>query len=432
MADYYGDRTIPNRVKPGGKLGSTEYFYTTNKKTGLITINKVVTSGNAQDDVIIGTINPNGASITANANASADEIAHWRTPSNVANTKSTAASISQKEWNSEPVGTRNPQSPKSQILKTPVTTKENISTTADKSLTEKTQSRAGTKTAGFNSPGGGPWRYPLTIGESQRDYLMIRMLEYKAKGLGQESLAGGKFGIGNDRDKTRKGVGSVVLPIPAGISATNMVGWQEGTMDALTAGVGGMVMDTLAGGEAGGTEAGVMANAADAIKANLPEVKKALAGTLAQQIMNNQSLMARATGQILNPNMELLFSSPNLRDFSFDFKLSPRSKAEADAVLGIIRFFRRGMAPIRTKANLFLKSPNTFSLQYMRPGRREHNALNKFKECALTNASVQFTPDGNYSTFPDGVMTSYQMTLSFRELSPVFNDDYAKEGGIGY
>ena len=46
--------------------------------------------------------------------------------------------------------------------------------------------------------------------------------------------------------------------------------------------------------------------------------------------------------------------------------------------------------------------------------------------------SVQFTPDGNYSTFPDGVMTSYQMTLSFRELSPVFNDDYAKEGGSGY
>ena len=90
------------------------------------------------------------------------------------------------------------------------------------------------------------------------------------------------------------------------------------------------------------------------------------------------------------------------------------------------------MAPIRTKANLFLKSPNTFSLQYMRPGRREHNALNKFKECALTNASVQFTPDGNYSTFPDGVMTSYQKRLSFRELSPVFNDDYAKEGGIGY
>ena len=28
------------------------------------------------------------------------------------------------------------------------------------------------------------------------------------------------------------------------------------------------------------------------------------------------------------------------------------------------------------------------------------------------------------STYTDGIMTSYSLTLSFSELEPVFNDDY--------
>ena len=38
--------------------------------------------------------------------------------------------------------------------------------------------------------------------------------------------------------------------------------------------------------------------------------------------------------------------------------------------------------------------------------------------------NVQYTPDGQYSTFYDGAITSYQMQLSFKELEPVFDSDY--------
>ena len=44
--------------------------------------------------------------------------------------------------------------------------------------------------------------------------------------------------------------------------------------------------------------------------------------------------------------------------------------------------------------------------------------------------SLQYTPDGNYATFEDGIMTKYQMSLAFTELEPVFNSDYS-ENGIG-
>lgn len=139
---------------------------------------------------------------------------------------------------------------------------------------------------------------------------------------------------------------------------------------------------------------------------------------------------------VLNPNMELLFNGPQLRTFGFTFKLSPRSSREAQEVVKIIKFFKQGMSPIRSQSNFFLKAPHTFTLKYMMgKGRGEQKYLNKFKECALSNASVQYTPDGNYNTFTDGIMTSYSLQLTFNELTPVFNDDYGNgsfDATIGY
>ena len=40
-------------------------------------------------------------------------------------------------------------------------------------------------------------------------------------------------------------------------------------------------------------------------------------------------ILARSTGQILNPNMELLFNGPSLRTFRFQFKFVPRGPKEA-------------------------------------------------------------------------------------------------------
>ena len=50
----------------------------------------------------------------------------------------------------------------------------------------------------------------------------------------------------------------------------------------------------------------------------------------------------------------------------------------------------------------------------------------KIKECALTGFNVSYTPDGNYATFEDGVMTSYEISMTFQELEPIFNSDYTE------
>jgi len=139
-----------------------------------------------------------------------------------------------------------------------------------------------------------------------------------------------------------------------------------------------------------------------------------------------KDMMARSAGKIMNPNMELLFNNPILRPFEFTFLLAPRTSAESKAIAKIIRFFKQGMAAKRTPSNLFLKSPNTFQLTYKHRGSKgsDHPYLNKFKECALKSCNINYTPNQSYSTYTDGAMTSYTMSLSFMELTPIYEDDY--------
>jgi len=120
--------------------------------------------------------------------------------------------------------------------------------------------------------------------------------------------------------------------------------------------------------------------------------------------------------------MELLFSGPGLRQFKFTFRFTPRYKEEGIEVKKIIKAFKRNMAPKGASGN-FLSTPNIFQINYME-GSNEHPFLNKFKLCALTNMSVNYTGDGVHATYVDGTPISMQMDLSFSELTPIYNEDY--------
>ena len=61
------------------------------------------------------------------------------------------------------------------------------------------------------------------------------------------------------------------------------------------------------------------------------------------------------------------------------------------------------MAPTKSEGTLFLQSPHTWRISYSHRGKENHKYLNKFKECAMQSLTTQYTPDGNYSTFEDGV-----------------------------
>ena len=82
------------------------------------------------------------------------------------------------------------------------------------------------------------------------------------------------------------------------------------------------------------------------------------------------------------------------------------------------------MAAKREKSNLFLKTPNVFKLKYIFKNGDQHPFLNKIKMCALRSFDVEYTPDGSYMTYDDGSMTSYQVTMNFGELNPIYAEDF--------
>ena len=263
--------------------------------------------------------------------------------------------------------------------------------------------------------------FPTSMDPGQ-DVLKFNMMKYVPKKFDQE-----QFGF-EDRETKGRSIGSVILPIPAGIGDANAVSWGGNSMNAVQAALAQAALDAITKSPGEGVDS--LLNSAQKVAGNSGEASTALANTLAGMASGQQGLLTRTSGAILNPNLDLLFQAPTLRPFNFNFSLSPRDPKEAEVVMKIIRFFKQGMSPIRSKSNLFLKSPHTFQLQYLlREGRRsrEHPFINKFKECALQSFGVQYTPTGNYSTFSDGVMTQYNISMTFTELEPVFNDDYGDQ-----
>ena len=77
-----------------------------------------------------------------------------------------------------------------------------------------------------------------------------------------------------------------------------------------------------------------------------------------------------------------------------------------------------------TGKEMFLKSPDVFRLEYIFKNGGQHPFLNKIKLCALQSLDVQYTPDGSYMTYDDGSMTSYQVSMQFGELNPIYNTDF--------
>ena len=237
------------------------------------------------------------------------------------------------------------------------------------------------------------------------------------------------------RTKTNKGIieGRVTLSIQPSITDSNSVDWQGSSLNALSATAVGKSLQFMNDPtkDLGKAVGDLLGQAANQFKEPGRAYGEALKLYLAQEAVGVQGLLSRAGGAILNPNMELLFNAPSLRPFTFTFRLSPRSEKEATQVKNIIRFFKQGMSVKTTETSVFLKAPNVFDIRYQSYDQNgkpfdNHPSLNRIKTCALTGCDVNYTPDGTYMTFNDEkrTMTSYEMSLRFTELDPVYDSDY--------
>ena len=270
--------------------------------------------------------------------------------------------------------------------------------------------------------------YPVALKANRdQDKLQISVLEYKPRPINKTG-SGDKttLGIGEREGYTSRTLGSVFLPVPGNVSDNNSVSWDQDTMDPAKLALSNTFFENVQKGD-GAIDGLVdsLGGLADAVGGGSGDVKQGVAAALAKAATGG-SILTRATGKIINPNMELLFKGPQMRTFQLAWKMSPRDYEESDMIKRIIRMFKQSMAVKRTESQVFLKSPNTYKLRYLTARGREHGFLPKIKECALVGCGINYTPDGNYQTYENSSMVAYQMTLSFNELEPIYHDDYTK------
>ena len=313
-------------------------------------------------------------------------------------------------------------------------------------------------------------RYPIASVNLDQDHIKFDIIKYerqKAEGIeytsGDQVKVFGKNKDGTDyiekgttiinvRNKNAFGnpfvggarlppaedrLGSIILPIPGQVSDTNATNFGESNLNNFYAAAIGTALKGVSAGSPEELATTLSNSTIDATKIlNDPEVRAAINLFFASQAVyslganiNTNQLFARATGSIINPNMELLFNGPTLRQFNFEFKFTPRYQKEAMVVKDIMKAFKQNMSPISSPGDKFMKTPNIFKLSYIGRGR---NYLNRFKLFALTNMSINYTGEGNYATYADGAPVSSIMQLAFQELSPVYYSDYeTEEGSIG-
>jgi len=276
-------------------------------------------------------------------------------------------------------------------------------------------------------------RYPLgQIPNLGYDFVTFTAHEYKAAGnIDQLTTSSGLERVGGALE-------TISLPMLPGREESNSVTFGSDSMNAIQAAAGRIALDTLnTFGESGLGESLKQFGARskeelDKLLAGGGENKSAIIAYFAGQAAQAPGLLTRATGSVLNPNMELLFKGPNLRTFNFAFKFRPRFEDESVAVKEIIRIFKRNMAVQRSATEMFLKTPNIFTIKYIHNSGEDHPFMNRIKPCMLSGFNVNYTPDNSYMTYQDGGMTGYDVTMTFQEIVPIYADEQQNEGGTGF
>lgn len=144
------------------------------------------------------------------------------------------------------------------------------------------------------------------------------------------------------------------------------------------------------------------------------------ASSIAGRIVGNDDLsrlgVFGTTGRVINPQLEMLYTSPVLRKFTFDFRLVPRNEAESGAILAIInqlKYYAAPSIPDNSTGRYFIP-PAQFEIEFYDGNNNQNPYLFKTKKCALSGINVDYSPNG-FATFRNGAPVETRLQLTFQE-----------------
>ena len=309
-------------------------------------------------------------------------------------------------------------------------------------------------------------KYPMDMSNSM-DHMFIQCYSYRAPysaaldgNVGKRNILAtdkkSSFTFGSERTtpyKRKLGAG-IKLPMPNNMTDGNPRNWGEQSMDAGQMGaiqnVSKNVLTSFFTNDFGGygrtatklSMQGEMLTQESTRGMSMANKIAQLASESGFGDVSSEQILSRSVGVVVNSNTELLFAGVSLRSFEYQWLMSPRNRLEAANVRMIIRAFKQWSAPKKIRKidngelsnvgkaggpSFFLGTPNIFRLRFVTGGNRNILGVNKFKPCALQNVDINYTPEGQWMAYENGMPISVMMTLRFAELEPIYDTDYSED-----
>mgnify|MGYP001027064149 CR=1 FL=1 len=311
-------------------------------------------------------------------------------------------------------------------------------------------------------------QYPSNIFSNYTDYVKFDFYKYQGPfsgdGKGKTTDINGlspdlqKYNQSDGQQYTKySGVEPILMYMPEDISTGYQTDWTGKGFSNIAAGALRASGSGLAG-DGGGT----ISAFTDLIKTGAGAVPTAVAQGISTAIntigagdVTTEDVLQGSLGVVLNPNTELMFQGFKLRSFGLKFKMSPRNEKEALEIRKIIGTFKKvslpnygqqpggatdiakGLQKIINKGtektnNNYIGVPGLCTVQFMK-GATLHPFLPQYKVCAITDVSINYTPDGTYSTFDGdgeglGSPVAVELSLNFSETKLIYSNEIIRDG----
>ena len=272
----------------------------------------------------------------------------------------------------------------------------------------------------FNRSSGFVMTYPRDLAD---DYIMITSHEYRSRpqrepGGGRDDLVGPAANVYR-------------LPVPdlPNLVSTQKFGTIEGALNNAVATGLGEAYSAIDAGIRSGNGTPDVGGIADRLKAQVTDsagsvVREMAAGVAGKLVgINSIQFQTLATGEVSNPNIELLYAGPTLRTFAMNWTFAPKSMAEAQSCYDIIQKLKQDHLPSQSGNAGMLKVPRIFKIRLI-VGGVEAEFYQKYMTCVLESVGVNQNSQGNHMTLPNGAPVISTLSTVWKEIRITTSEDF--------
>lgn len=231
----------------------------------------------------------------------------------------------------------------------------------------------------------------------------------------QRNIKGTNVGFGR---KTQRTKAAIRLFMPDTLSWSFSNGYKDASLSAIP-GMG--VAQAISSAPAlyrSSTEAAKKGGLAGVLASLQSPAARAAGGVVAETLgeVSGQGaeLGASFLGLAVNPQIDVIYISPELRQFTFDFLFAPKSADDAQTIRNIIKEFKFHSAPEMLGGKgiglgRYYVPPAEFDIKF------SVSTMGKISTCVLQNITVDYAPSGA-AFYSDESPVNTRMTLQFKEL----------------